>query len=135
MDDVLQAFQEGGWPMYVVLLCTMATHPLAVGIAITAFVSKRKGMVIGLAAASLVFGLSTACAGAGGYLWSMQQVNEAVAYADPAFVETLRAQGQREASWNWICGAIGAALPALLSLIALVRGITMRGDERPSARG
>jgi hypothetical protein len=133
----LGIFQEGGWTMWIVLLCTLATTPLAVAAAITAFASKRKGMVLGLAGAALLFSLSTACVGVSGYLYWMQQVDEAIAFAsDGEVAAQLREVGEREASWNWMCGLLGAALPIVLSSAALLRGAMIRGDaSAPSPRG
>jgi hypothetical protein len=91
----LGIFQEGGWTMWIVLLCTLATTPLAIAAAITAFASKRKGMVLGLAGAALLFSLSTACVGVSGYLYWMQQVDEAIAFASDAEVVDVRPPRRR----------------------------------------
>lgn len=123
--------------MWIVLLCTLATTPLAIAAAITAFASKRKGMVLGLAAAALLFSLSTACVGVSGYLYWMQVVEGAIAGAvvDGDVRARLYEQGEREAAWNWMCGLAGAALPIALSGAALLRGATMRAEASPpSAR-
>lgn len=131
--------------MWLVLLCTLTTTSIALAAVLTAFTSGRRSFVIGMSAATLVFAISTACVGVAGYAWGMRQVEDAlaaVALEDPRVVEQLRSEGQREASWNWICGLGGAALPIVLGSAALLRGVTMRegsagraGGAEPGQRG
>lgn len=137
MIDVVRTFQEGGWTMFPLLACVLVTHPLAIGAAIAAFVSKRRGMVIGLGATALLLSLGAVAIGVGGYLIGMRQVDLAIAGAGlpPEQSAAILAQGRAEASVNWMCGLAGAALPVLVSLIAIARGVAMREPAGPPARG
>lgn len=127
---MMTPFVEGGWPTYVVLLCSLVTHPLAIGAVAVAFGSKRRAMAIGLSSAALLFALSTVAIGVGGYLYVMHVVDGAVAFADPSTREIIRAQGEHEASWNATCGVLGCAIPLLLALAGLVRGFTLTEPSR-----
>ncbi|UJR83323.1 hypothetical protein [Sandaracinus amylolyticus] len=124
----MQAFVEGGFPVWIILALVLVTHPLALAAVITAFVNRSRGVVLGLSSAVLLFALTTACVGIAGYLWGISRTEEALAGSgiDPEILEALREQGQREASWNWMCGGIGAAIPLLLALVGLARGATMK---------
>lgn len=133
--DPMRIFQEGGWPMFPLLACVMITHPLSVGVAITAFVSKRRGMVLGLGSASLLLSLGAVGIGVGGYLLGMRQVEQALAMVGPEHTSMLYEQGRAEASVNWMCGLAGAALPVLVSLIAIARGVMMRDPSAQGPRG
>jgi hypothetical protein len=137
VSPILVPFYEGGWPMYGVLACTLLAHPVALAALIVAFASRRRGMVLGLSAAALLLGLSTACTGAAGYAFGLHQMNEALAGAwlEPAQVEALRAAGESEAGWNLVCGMAGAALPVLLALVGLARGLTLRESAPTGPRG
>src|SRR5690349_15063082 len=119
MIDVIRTFHEGGWTMYPLLACVMITHPLSIGVAIAAFASKRGGMVLGLGSVSLLLSLGAVFIGLGGYLLGMRQVEMAVANVSPEHTAAILAQGRAEASINWMCGLAGAALPVLVSLIAI----------------
>jgi hypothetical protein len=134
--DPMTPFVEGGWPTYVVLGCAIVTHPLALGAVAIAFSSDaRRGLAIGLSSAALVLALLTAVVGVVGYLTAMQIVDAAVVMADPEMREVLRAQGRSEASWNLVCGALGAAIPILLALAGLVRGAMIRDGAPMGPRG
>ncbi len=126
-------FIEGGWTMYPILACALMAHPLAIAAVVGAFFAKRRALAIGFASAALLTALTTAAVGVFGYFYAMNVVNAALATVDPAAREMLHAEGQREASWNLICGALGCALPLLLAIAGLVRGFTL-GDRRAASR-
>jgi hypothetical protein len=123
------AFFEGGLPMYGILLCALIACSLACVALVLAFVAGQRRGALGTASVALLAAVGTAVIGVGGYFLGMHNVEEVVAVVEPALRETVRAQGQSEASWNLICGAIGAVVPALLASVALLRAVTMRASR------
>ncbi|AKF04158.1 hypothetical protein [Sandaracinus amylolyticus] len=129
----MQPFVEGGFPVWIVLAVVLVSHPLAIAAVITSFVNRSRGVVLGLSSAVLLFALTTVGVGVAGYFWSVSEIEYALEHAgglDPAMLDAMREQGRSEASWSWICGGIGAALPLVLSLVGLGRGVTMSSTPR-----
>ncbi len=88
MNGLLTFWQEGGWPMYPVLLCGFA----AVGLGLLAALVKQR-VLVGLSVAALVLcGLF----GVGGTLNGRRNVRAAVALADPASRTLILEQGDAE---------------------------------------
>ncbi len=129
--DPLTFFQEGGAAMYLVLCVGALGHGLALA-ALGSMLAKRRAMPLGFGAATLLFALTTACAGVGGYVMGMRNVEDAVAFADPEMQARLRAQGQEEADNNLYFGGCAFLFPFFAGLVAIGRGATMK-DGPPSA--
>lgn len=128
--DPARFFMEGGWSMYLVLCTGGLSHLLAVA-SLAALFSKRRAMPLGMGAATLLFAVTTMCVGVGGYVMSMRMVEEAVAFADPASQDMMRAQGQDEADNNLYFGGCAFLFPLLCGIAALGRGAAMK-DSPPS---
>ena len=123
--DLVQFFQEGGWAMYLVLAMGSSAHLLAVA-ALGSMFSKRRAVPLGFGAATLLLAVSTLCLGAGGFVVAMRQVEAAVAFADPATQEIMRALGRDEADNNLYFGGCAFLLPFLAGVLALGRGATRK---------
>ncbi len=125
MSPVLQAFEEGGWPMYLVLAVDSCFAVVAV-VALALAVALRGSTVGKVAAAGLgACALLPLLIGVGGYTWGMQRVTEAVTYADPEFREQLMVVGRSEAMNNlWFgAGSLMCTLPvAAVVLMAAFLG-------------
>jgi hypothetical protein len=126
----LTFFQEGGFAMYFALCGGVLAHLLALA-SIGALFAQRRAFPLGMGAATLLFALSTALVGVLGYVWGMQQVNEAVAYVDPSQAEMIRQVGQDEADNNLWLGGLLCILPSLVGVLAISRGAMMK-DATPS---
>lgn len=121
----LTFFQEGGFAMYLALCAGVLAHLFAL-VSIGALFASRRAFPLGMGAATLLFALSTALVGVLGYVWGMQQVNEAVMYVDPTQAEMLRQVGQDEADNNLWLGGLLCILPSLVGVVALARGAMMK---------
>ncbi|MBX7194123.1 MAG: hypothetical protein K1X94_18865 [Sandaracinaceae bacterium] len=129
--DPATFFQEGGAAMYLVLCIGALSHVLALA-ALGSMLAKRRAMPLGFGAATLLFALSTACTGVGGYLMGMRNVEDAVAFADPELQARLRAQGQEECDNNLYFGGCAFLFPFFAGLVAVGRGAMMK-DGPPTA--
>lgn len=121
--------------MYGILCIGLFGNPFGLAALVVTFVSKRRGVLLGVGIAALVLAALTAFTGIGGYLYGMSVVEDAVAFADAASRAELYAMGQAEAMNNVWFGAIAAALPTLAGALALARGASMEPpspDEPPS---
>jgi hypothetical protein len=127
--DPLRFIQEGGAAMYLALCFVLVSHPLALG-ALGSLFATRRAFPLGMGAATLLFALGTLLVGVLGYVWGMQQVNEALAYVEPEHAEELRRIGTAEADNNLWLGALGALFPFLAGTLAIVRGATLK--EKPA---
>jgi hypothetical protein len=124
MESPLMAFREGGWAMWVVLGldgCVGILVPIALIVAIVARVTgKMRSLSLGLGIVATLMCLMPMCAGVGGYLLGMDQVEAAVAGVDPAMQQELRTAGEAEASNNLSFGfgsGCSCLLPAVLALM------------------
>lgn len=124
MNDIVPWFQEGGWAMYGALCGSLFSMAIGLGAVGVAFATKKRGLAIGLGAATLLFALTTFCTGVAGYAMGMRNVEEAVVFAEPAYRTALLERGRDEAQNNLEMGACASLLPLLLGLAALGRGLT-----------
>lgn len=124
--EPVNMFQEGGWPMWVVLavdLCAGGLVPLAVVVTLVArFTNKGRTVALVLGVLALVSAIVPMCAGVGGYYLGMSYVEEAVANVDPEYKQQLLLAGRAEASNNLTFG-IGSGccllVPAILALLLI----------------
>lgn len=128
--SMLDIFARGGAPVWGILCFAFVTHPLAIAAAVIAFTQRRRGLSIGLGGASVVFGLGTVLVGVGGYLWGMQRVEAAIAFADASSRDALYAMGQSEALLSVWCALAACALPLLTGALAVARGMSLPKEGR-----
>ena len=114
--EVIEAFHEGGWMMWVILLLTLLALPSA-GIAL--MTGNRTLAMIGIG-----FVAAIALAGVGGMMLGRHQVDAALAYVNDAHDrELIHEGGYREASRNlYFAGIVGVPL-VLLSVAAFARAM------------
>ncbi|MFN7143042.1 MAG: hypothetical protein ACK4YP_04650 [Myxococcota bacterium] len=122
--DLLDAFQEGGAAMYAVLaldVCAAFFVPLALVAAIVArFQPKVRTVALVLGGVAVFASVVPMCAGVGGYLWGMQQVEAALQNVDPEMRDTLQAVGEAEASNNLTFGFGSGCLCLVPAIVALL---------------
>ena len=122
--------------MYGALCCSLLSVAVGLGAVGVAFATKKRGLAIRLGAATLLFALSTFCTGVVGYFHGMNNVEEAVAFAEAGYRTALLEQGRDEAQNSLEMGVCAALLPLLLGAAALGRGLTLpRGDAANAPRG
>jgi hypothetical protein len=121
---MVSMFQEGGWPMYVILLvdiCASLFVPLALIVTLVArFTGKGRTVALVLGTLAVIVAIVPMCAGAGGYFLGMSYVEEAVAHADPEYKQVLMNAGEAEASNNLTFGFGSGCcllLPAVFALL------------------
>lgn len=132
MSSLSDFFAEGGAPMYLVACTAVPAFGLALA-ALGAMASSTRALPLGLGASALLFGLVTVGLGVVGYLWGVQQVEEALAYValPPDETARLRAQGLAEADNNLWLGGIASILPLAAGALAVLRGVTMKTEGAP----
>lgn len=135
MSELVRWFQEGGWAMYGALCCALLSIVMGLGALGVAFATKKRGLAIGLGAATLLFALTTLCTGVTGYVTGMHNVEAAIANADPVYRTALLERGQDEAQNNLEMGACASLLPLLLGIAALGRGLTLPRSDANGPRG
>jgi len=123
--SLVRFFEEGGWPMYFVLAMGASAHLLALA-ALGSMVAKRRAIPLVFGAGTLLLAVSTLCVGAGGFVFGMRQVEEAVAFADSADRDLMRARGREEADNNLYFGGCAFLLPFFAGVSAIGRGATMK---------
>jgi hypothetical protein len=118
---MVQAFREGGVFMYVVLAVGILAGFAAVMALIAALTQRTRqpALVIGIVA--MVLGLLIPVTGGVGYALAMRNAFAAVASVDPSMRAAMLAQGISEAMNLIVFSALCAALPMLLSFVAVVR--------------
>ncbi len=131
--SIFEIFQLGGWTTYVAFGCG-SIGILAGLIALGTAMRGSRGAGLGTAGAALAFGVITFVIGVAGYFLGMSQVEAALAAVEPSLRGELEAAGRHEAMMNIYCGAIGAALPLFLGMIALAAAMR-RAPEKLGPRG
>ena len=120
---------EGGATMWGALCCGSFANTLALA-ALGVLLTRKRGAVIGLGAATLLAGVGTLCVGLLGYWLGMRAVEQALAFADSQSVAELRRMGQSEAANNLWLGGLASAVPLLVGTLAIVVGALLpRGRE------
>ncbi|MBW2465139.1 MAG: hypothetical protein JRH11_26050 [Deltaproteobacteria bacterium] len=125
---MIEMFLAGGPSMWVALLCSMIGNPLAIAAVVGAFVTRKRGMRLGLGIAAVCFGLATLFIGGAGYMYGMSQVASVLPLVDPGDRELIQAVGQAEAMNNIWLGLCGSALPLLFGTLAIARGAMTKPD-------
>ena len=119
--NILEAFREGGFFMYVVVgvaLLASLVSITALGLALTR-PTRQPGVTIGIVA--LVVSAGVPITGVVGYAIAMQQVFQAVSHVDPSLRAAILAQGISEAMNLIVFGGLCGALPFVLACTAIVR--------------
>lgn len=131
---VSEVLSEGGAPVWGLLLCVLVSHPVALAAIGVALAKRSRGLSLGLGAVTVGLGVAALALGVLGYLYGMHQVDAAVAYADPESRALLREVGQHEALISVWCGLGAMALPLLLGVAAVARGLTLPAKPEAAAR-
>jgi TRAP-type C4-dicarboxylate transport system permease small subunit len=115
----LESFQQNPLPHLEAFVLGL----LALGLAIAAHLSKNVTAQpkLGLGLGAIVGALLALACGVFGYLSATTTWKETIAVAglSPADVARLQRAGEQEASWNLVSGAVAAALPFALGLLAV----------------
>ncbi len=119
--DVLMAFREGGWTMWVILLLTLLALPLA---SIALMTGNRVLAMVGIG-----FAAAIALTGVGGTMLGRHQVDRAIGSVEKVQDrELIHEMGYREASRNlYFAGIVGVPL-MLLSVAAFARAMNKAND-------
>ena len=123
---MMQAFQEGGYGMWVILLLFALTTPLSVVGLIASMMSpvrRRAGMWALLAFASCVL---IALVSLGFYQLGISNVFAAAASADPSSRSAVVAQGISEASRLIVFGVVAILVPFLALAVLGVRFMMLK---------
>lgn len=133
MEAFVQLMTEGGPWMYLIVPAAFVANPLAIVTVILAFVLKR-------GAPSMVLGIVTLCAGGlilamGGMAWYIGsvQVEQVIGWSTPAEEPELWELGIHLARLPFKVALVGAALPVILGVFAIVRGRRLRGQSEAPA--
>jgi len=124
VTSILEAFQEAGWFVWVVMAAAFLALTVSVTALGMAMVQRTRQPALTIAFVALVLGLFVPATGGVGYAISMRSVFGAVANVDPSMRATLLAQGISEAMNLIVFGAVCGLVPCALSLVALVRAAT-----------
>lgn len=125
MSSIAQAFQAGGFGMYVILLMAMLGTGVGLTGVVVTLVSRSRGTA---AVFTLINGgltLATCVLGVVFYLWGMTRVNAALAGVDPAHRELLLAAGKSEAMLTMTFGLGASVIPLLCTVACAARWITL----------
>jgi hypothetical protein len=131
MSRVVELFEMGGWPTYVVVLLGLVALAGAFGAIVIAATATTRGAAVAIAASALVLSLAPIAMGFVGYRIGLGLTEAAIAYADPESRDALRARGEEESFANIIVGGACTAFPFGLALAAI--GVAV-GKRRAATR-
>lgn len=123
MFDMLTRAGFMAWP--TLAFCVLALGVGLLGL-VVASVAKSRGGAIALPAATVLLVALAGASGLAGYLWGLQEVEAALAAADPSARSMLEAVGRDEAAQNLYLAALGGALPFFLGVAGLALGATRK---------
>lgn len=117
-----ELFVEGGFWMYPIALLNCALVPLGIVLLTIGVASKQRNALV-FALVLLGGGLLPAMLGELANVLAMQNVDAAIAYADPADQATIRAAGMAESMTTVLFGLSGAIVPVFCGFVLLGVGL------------
>lgn len=136
MDTILQAFRVGGVWMWVILILSAISYLASFTSLAFLAVSMRRPLrltmtwfgIVLLTMGGAIFVIGVVAYGVG-----ISQMERALEYIDPKFVEEVRLLGTEEALLPLHFSLIMGGFPTLVGLLSLVRGIHTPRQTEPSS--
>ena len=137
MDTILEAFRAGGAWMWVILTLSIISYLASFTSLAFLAVSMRRPLrltMIWFGIVLLVMGVAIFVIGGVAYGVGISQMQHALAYIDPKYLEEARLQGTEEALLPLHFSLIMGGFPTLVGLLSLVRGINTPRRAEPSSQ-
>jgi hypothetical protein len=135
MASIWESFRDCGSVAYLILFLSTIGVVASIGGAVLVVTLKNRRFAIVASAATLVFGILIAGAGAFGEANGRARTNEALGFMsassgiDPAMREQIRAEGYKESEQCVSLGLGGSALPSIVGLVLLTVSLFMKKQE------